>query len=162
MVLPPGSSPTLTVHEGGTSSWRRSKRSPWSAALHWLDEASPTASLIDLAPADGIADWLLAKCLARVPDPALRTPALKAFGMDRAIAALRLCPVQEDSRGRLFQIGPRDAPSVFVLVNDHVVDSNGFALAHWISVPPHVATAHEAVAWTFGMTERTFYPARET
>jgi hypothetical protein len=41
-----------------------------------------------------------------------------------------------------FQIGPREAPSVFVFVRDRVVDPDGLALTHWISVPPHLTTAH--------------------
>jgi hypothetical protein len=31
-----------------------------------------------------------------------------------------------------------------------------------LSVPPHVATAREAVAWTFGLTEQEYAPATET
>jgi hypothetical protein len=51
---------------------------------------------------------------------------------------------------------------VFVFVRDRVVDPDGLALTHWIGVPPHLATAHEAVAWTVGMTDAAYHPTRET
>lgn len=162
VVLLSGSSASLTTQQTDAATWRRSRRVPWSAALHWLDEPSPTAGLIDVAPTDGLADWLLAQRLVKIPDPTQRTPALKALGVHRAVAALRLRPVHEDAYGQLFQIGPREAPSTFLFVRDRVVDPDGSALSHWISVPPHVATVHEAVAWTLGMTEAGYHPAHET
>ncbi len=162
VVLPLGSSPSLTIQQTGAATWRRSRRVPWITALHWLDEPSPTAGLIDVVPTDGLADWFLAQRLVKVPDPTQRTLALKALGVHRAVAALRLRPVHEDAYGQLFQIGPREAPSTFLFVQDRVVDPNGSALSHWISVPPHVATVHEAVAWTFGMTEAGYHPTHET
>ncbi|MFC7544625.1 DUF6745 domain-containing protein [Siccirubricoccus deserti] len=33
---------------------------------------------------------------------------------------------------------------------------------HWISVPPHIATAREALAWSFEMSEAEYQPRRET
>lgn len=84
------------------------------------------------------------------------------MGSIGAVAALRLRPVQDDVYGRLFHIGPRAAPSVFVFVRDRVLDPDGSVLTHWISVPPHVATAHEAVAWTFSLSEATYNPAHES
>ena len=102
----PDHRPPLTAQVGGSASWRGSKRARWSATLHWLDEPSPTLGLIDFAPTDAIAGWFLARRLTQMPDPAQRTPALKAFGVDRAVFALRLRPVQEDAYGRLFPDRP--------------------------------------------------------
>ncbi len=34
--------------------------------------------------------------------------------------------------------------------------------AYMIRVPPEIRTAHEAVAWTFGLTSETYHPALET
>jgi hypothetical protein len=114
-----------------------------------------------VAPTDGVADRVLASRLMQVRDPAQRTPAMQALGAGRAASALRLRPVQEDAYGQLFEIGPREAPSIFLFVRDRVLDSGGSALTHWTGVPPHVATAHEAVAWTFGMSEASYRPTQE-
>jgi hypothetical protein len=69
--------------------------------------------------------------------------------------------VQEDAYGRLYQTGRSEDPSVFVVVHDRVLGPDGTPLEHWISVPPHVATAREAVAWSFGMDEAEYRPTRE-
>jgi hypothetical protein len=33
---------------------------------------------------------------------------------------------------------------------------------YWLRVPPHIQTAHEAVAWTFGRDVRKYRPKVET
>jgi hypothetical protein len=69
--------------------------------------------------------------------------------------------VQEDARGRLYLIGRDEDPSVFVAVRDGVLASDGTELEDWISVPPYVATAREAVAWSFGLSEAEYRSSRE-
>lgn len=143
-------------------SWRRSRQAPWCNALAWLDE--PRTGLVlalYLAPTDAIADLLLARRLLRLPEAYRRTPALQALGLARAAAALRLRPVQEDAAGRLYQLGRREDPSTFVAVRDRVLGADNVPIEHWISVPPHVATAREAVAWSFGLSEADYRPSRE-
>ena len=88
-------------------------------------------------------------------------PALRALGLRRVVAALRLKPVQEDGFGRLYQLGTPGEPSAVVAVRDQVLDTEGLPLEHWIAVPPHIATACEAVAWSFGMSEAEYQPVRE-
>ena len=51
--------------------------------------------------------------------------------------------------------------NAFVALRDRVLGPDGAPLEHWIGVPPHVATAREAVAWSFGMGEADYRPARE-
>ena len=53
-------------------------------------------------------------------------------------------------------------PSAFVAVRDWAVEADGAPIEHWIYVPPHMATARETVAWTFGMSEHEYRPMRET
>jgi hypothetical protein len=133
------------------------------AALGFLDE--PPAELmwaIDLAPGDSFADWLLAGRITAIDASARRSVALQAMGVARAATALRLHPVHADSFGRLFHFGVRLDPSAFVAVRDRSVEADGAPIEHWICVPPHVATAREAVAWTFGMSEHEYRPTRET
>ncbi|MGD0109303.1 MAG: DUF6745 domain-containing protein [Rhodopila sp.] len=166
IVLPLVASDTLANPPAGSGGWRRSRRAHWHAALAaltFLDE--PEAEFvwaIDLMPGNGLADRLLARRIVAIDDPARRVAALQAMGVARVAAAMRLRPVQADAFGRLFHFGDRLAPSVFVAVHDRAVEADGTAIEHWICVPPHMATAHEAVAWTFGMSEQAYRPARET
>jgi hypothetical protein len=162
LVLPLGASPQLTPAPVPLSGrWRRSRRAPWWPALQWVDEAAGLAFAIDLAPTEGLADLLVARRLRRLPEARRRTPAIQAMGTARFMAALRPRPVQEDARARLYQIGRDEDPSVFVAVRDGVLAPDGTELEDWISVPPHVATAREAVAWSFGMSEAEYRSSRE-
>ncbi|MBC4019264.1 DUF6745 domain-containing protein [Siccirubricoccus deserti] len=70
--------------------------------------------------------------------------------------------MQEDSYGRLYLIGRREDPSIVVAVYDRVLKADGSPQEHWISVPPHIATAREALAWSFEMSEAEYQPRRET
>jgi hypothetical protein len=116
---------------------------------------------VDLAPSDRLADRLLALRVRRLPEAERRTPAIRALGVGRLVAALGLPPIQEDDFGRLYQIGRRENPSAFVAVRDRVLDADGTPLEHWIAVPPHIATARKAVAWSFGMSEAEYRPNKE-
>jgi hypothetical protein len=163
VVLPAGAPAELAVVPlplaGG--GWRRSRRAAWHAPSQWLDEDPLFAMALDLAPTDGIADRLLARRVSAMPEAARRTPAIRAMGIGRCVGALRLRPVQRDACGALYMIGAREDPSAFVAVEDRVLGPDGAPLEHWIGVPPHVATAREAVAWSFGMGEADYRPARE-
>jgi hypothetical protein len=108
-----------------------------------------------------LADRLLAHRLRCLPEARRRTPAIQAFSIARFMAALRPRPVQEDRYGRLYLIGRCEDPSIVVAVHDRVLEPDGSPLEHWISVPPHIATAHEAVAWSFGMNEAEYRPTQE-
>jgi hypothetical protein len=59
-------------------------------------------------------------------------------------------------------IGPEQTPLALVKVRDASPMADGVHREHWLGVPPHVATAREAVAWTFGMSESAYAPAAES
>lgn len=162
VVLPAGA-PTSAVPKSAPGKWRRSRRDPWWAALRSLDEDDIGLALaIDLAPTEWLADKLLARQVARMPDARARGTAIAAMGLDRFMGALAPKRVQQDASGCLFQVGHSEDPSTFVEVLDRVVGPDGRPLRHWISVPPHMATAREAIAWSFGMNEAEYRPARES
>jgi hypothetical protein len=164
VVLPTAAPISLTTMPGGrVARWRRSRREPWWATLQVLDDPSPAFEFaIDLAPTSRWADRLLADRVAEIREAARRHAAITAMGRDRFMAVLRPRLVQEDAFGQLYQIGPREAPSAFVAVRDPVLGPDGSPLGHWISVPPHMATAREAVAWTFGMAAAEYGPAYQS
>ncbi len=77
--------------------------------------------------------------------------------------ALRWGARDENGAGALSALGPEPAPTLFVRVEDKVVlEADGRPKEHWLLVPPHVASAKEAVAWTFGRAAAAYAPELET
>jgi hypothetical protein len=67
--------------------------------------------------------------------------------------------VQEDDAGRLWCINPfrkalaREPGDIKIVeVVNGTVDADGVRKTYWLSVPPEMQTATQAVAWTYGMT----------
>jgi hypothetical protein len=135
---------------------------PYAPVLDLL-QASPVWRLaIALAPSAGLADRLLARLVAGDPDPVLRMDAIERIGFERFFAALGTSPVDRGAAGALFVAGPRPLATAVVRVEDKARDAHGRPHVHWLPVPPHVATAREAVAWTFGKREQEWDPVVET
>jgi hypothetical protein len=105
---------------------------------------------------------MMAEQVLGIEDATRRQEAVRAMGEGRLVAAGGIRPVQEDSFGELYMIGPEQTPLAFVRVRDASPTATGVHQEHWLSVPPHVATAREAVAWTFGMSESAYAPADES
>jgi hypothetical protein len=124
------------------------------------DDAWPRIG-IDLTWSDRLADRILATHICRLPSATVRHAAIRAMGPDRFMAAAQLKPVQSGKAGELYVVGPALDPLAFVKVFDATPEPDGSARTHWLSVPPHVATAQEAVAWAFGLSERAYRPAAE-
>ena len=142
--------------------WWRPGQPPYAPVLG-LMQASPVWHLaIALAPSTGLADRLLAHLAAGDPDPALRMDAIERTGFERFFAALGASPVDRGAAGALFVAGQRPLTTAVVRVEDKARDPHGRPHVHWLPVPPHVATAREAVAWTFGKREQDWDPLVET
>jgi hypothetical protein len=159
VVLPAGA-PLAYLHDVALPS-RNSRAAPDAAVFDWLGYRGPVSLLIGILPV-GVAEFLLARYIRRVPDAARRTGAIQAMGTERFMAALRAKPVHEDRFGRLYLVGRSEDPSALVEVTDATVAPDGSRQRYWCSVPPHMATAHEAVAWTFTQTPGTYNPSVET
>jgi uncharacterized protein DUF6745 len=71
--------------------------------------------------------------------------------------------VHEDGTGRLWCLNPSRHPpppqagdlKVVEVVNG-TAEADGSRKAYWLHVPPHVQTAQQAVAWTYGMTSEQY------
>ncbi|WP_158044872.1 DUF6745 domain-containing protein [Skermanella pratensis] len=133
----------------------------YSAVFDWLGYRGPLSLLIEILPIRA-AEVLLARYIRRVPDAGRRTAAIQAMGTQRFMTAVRARPVQGDRFGRLYLVGRPEDPSAFVEVMDATVSQDGIRQRYWCAVPPHMATAHEAVAWTFARTLGTYEPSVET
>jgi hypothetical protein len=122
----------------------------------------PRRLAIEVAPSCRHAERLLAATVIRLRDAYRRQTAIGAMGEARLIAVAGIEPRQNDAFGDLYLIGPEQNPLAYVRVRDASPGVDGVHPEHWLSVPPHMATAREAVAWTFGMSERAYAPAAES
>jgi hypothetical protein len=132
-----------------------------TAVFDWLGYRGPLAALVAVLP-QSLGDRIVVRYLVRVPEASRRTGAIRSFGFERFFSVLKPKPVQEDRFGRLYMIGRSEDPSAFVEVHDATISQDGQRRRYWLSVPPHVATAHEAVAATFGKTAGTYDPVAES
>lgn len=93
----------------------------------------------------------------------LRRVMLEVFGYDRYLAESGAEPVHRDETGVLWRIDlPGDEPVVMVEVVNSTPEPDGSFRTYYLRVPPHVRTAREGVAWTFGLDEADYRPERET
>jgi hypothetical protein len=71
--------------------------------------------------------------------------------------------VSEDEFGRLYRKPLNDDEDiVMVRVNNSTPEPDGSIKEYFLRVPPDTKTAHEAVAWTFGLTRKTYAPLQQT
>jgi hypothetical protein len=89
---------------------------------------------------------------------------LERFGYDRFILELAAVPVQADGFGTLYRIhmGQYRESLALVHVTNSTPELDGSRKRYFLRVPPNVRTAHEAVAWTFGLRPEEYSPAEET
>lgn len=91
----------------------------------------------------------------------LRLDVVQRLGAEEIMTALGRPPLAVDETGELFGIGPEPRPSLLVKVRDPAGDLDGVSGHHWLPVPPHVASAHEAVAWSLAGGGRHYRPGIE-
>ena len=84
---------------------------------------------------------------------------LRALGVGECADALAVRPFGEDPSGGLYRFGP---DLLMVRVEDRVAGPDGRPLVHWLTVPPHVLTAREGVAWSYGLAEAAYGPTSES
>jgi hypothetical protein len=57
---------------------------------------------------------------------------------------------------------PDDEPIVMIEVVNSTPEPHGSRKRYWLRVPPNTTTAHDAVAWTFGIPAKDYAPSMET
>lgn len=88
---------------------------------------------------------------------------LDRFGYDRLVLDTGAAPVHADEFGVLYRIRlSRRQTIMLVHVTNATPEPDGTRRRYFLRVPPDVRTAHEAVAWTFGLRPEEYRPAAET
>jgi hypothetical protein len=130
---------------------------PGGFELHaWRGMPVPAGFIASLAS-------LTAQEIAEEENAELRRVMLEVYGFDRYIAEAGGTLVDRDTMGVLWRIDmPGDEPVVIVEVVNSTPEPDGTSRTYWLRVPPRTRTAREGVAWTFGLTEEEYRPAKET
>jgi hypothetical protein len=88
------------------------------------------------------------------------------YGLDRFVEDNPAATLLDDdpARGQLWNLGLRryGEGALAVRVVDATPTPTGDRKVYWLRVPPTMQTAHEAVAWTFGMEPHEYQPEVET
>jgi hypothetical protein len=83
---------------------------------------------------------------------------IELHGWERLLQKLQAELVQEDHFGRLWQFQFEGVPCRVLEVVDATVQPDGSYRHYFLFVPDTLATAHEAVAWTFGIDADRYAP----
>ncbi len=88
---------------------------------------------------------------------------LERMGYARFILESGARPMHADEAGTLYRIDlPGEGPLTLVHVTNATPEPDGSVRRYFLRVPPRMRRARQAVAWTFGMSDREYAPARET
>jgi hypothetical protein len=112
-----------------------------------------------------------AKQISREANVEVRRTMIERYGLERylrAADATKLDEVHEPPfpgllGARLWRVDMgRGEPLCIVELVNSTPEPDGSAKSYMLQVPPDMETAHQAVAWTFGMAEHEYHPAVES
>jgi len=93
----------------------------------------------------------------------VRRVMMERYGEGRYLEDSGATLINEGTLGKLYRREfDDDEPLVMVRVINSTPEPDGSSKAYWLEVPPDMSTAHQAIAWTFGMTESEYAPSIET
>jgi hypothetical protein len=98
----------------------------------------------------------------------VRRVLVERFGAERLLRDGAAELVDEDATGKLWRwqptqaLGRRWEPVVMVEVVNATAEPDGSFRTYFLRVPPDMATAREAVAWTFHLQAEDYRPAQQT
>jgi hypothetical protein len=93
----------------------------------------------------------------------IRRVLIERYGQPRYLEDTGATIRHQDEYGTLYhKVIPGDEPLAMVKVVNSTPEPDGTYKDYFLRVPPHVQTARQAVAWTFGFEEEEYLPLQET
>jgi hypothetical protein len=93
----------------------------------------------------------------------VRRVMIEDYGAERYLKESGAEIIHRDSFGVLYRKALEgDEPIVMVKVRNSTPEPDGTFKDYFLRVPPNIVTAHEAVAWSFGMERKHYAPTKET
>ncbi len=129
----------------------------------WFDHGVEVPSYVITDPASITVERIDAEANAEV-----RRVMTERFGPERLVREGGAELVDEDETGRLWRRSfpgarwNRPEPLVMVEVRNSTPEPDGSVRMYFLRVPPTIASARAAVAWTFGLEHTAYEPAVET
>lgn len=104
------------------------------------------------------------KTIRRERNVEVRRVMVERFGLERFFASGHAVLRDESSYGKLWGSTPRKEfrASQWLELQNSTPEPDGSHKTYILEVPPWFSTAHEAVAWTFGMTDDEYVVAAES
>jgi hypothetical protein len=97
------------------------------------------------------------------PNAEIRRVLIERVGHERFLSLTEAKPIHGDNCGKLYRINlPDDEPIVLVEVVNSTPEPEGYCKHYFLRVPPQIAKARDAVAWTFGMQPDEYLPGIQT
>lgn len=97
--------------------------------------------------------------LRKLRSPALRRILLEEIGFERLLRELNYEVIEERDEHALLKIHwHKEEPPVYLVK----VKCPSTGIFYTLRVPPHVKTIHQAIAWTFGLSEAEYQPQEES
>ncbi len=97
------------------------------------------------------------------PGEDTRARMIEAYGLERYLKETGAILWDKSSFGELYwKSQHQQSPLLAVRVKNSTPEPDGTFKHYMLRVPPHVATAREAVAWTFGLQEAEYEPQVES
>ncbi len=101
--------------------------------------------------------------IERETNAEVRRVMIERYGLSKYLVDSGAQEAASDDYGVLYRKEiPGDEPLVMVKVVNSTAEPNGVFKDYFLRVPPTMATAREAVAWTFGKTAEDYAPAIQT
>ncbi len=132
-------------------------------ALVWADRTEVYAWRGRVVEADLVCLRPLTRgTIAAERDPDRQAVLVERYGLGRYLAESGAITVHADACGELYRLTQNGEPIVAVHVVNASPEPDGTFRDFWLRVPPNVRTAREAVAWTFGLSEREYEPVAQS
>jgi hypothetical protein len=112
-------------------------------------------------------DSLNVKDIITHPNTEVRYVGLKLYGFERLMTEkqMRILDADKNTGAKLLQFKFDDSqlePYTIVRVINSTAELDGTFKPYYLTVPPDMKTARQAIAWTFRMTEKEYAPYQET
>lgn len=108
-------------------------------------------------------ETLTAKEIDDEPNAEIRRVMIECHGQEKYLINGGAVEVAKDDFGTLFKKSvPNDEDLMMVRVTNSTPEPDGEYKDYFLRCPPTMRTAKEAVAWSFGMSEKDYQPLKET
>ncbi len=141
----------------------RRLHNPDGPALRFRDGFTLSAIWGRLVPEMVIANQFCANDIDAAQNSEVRSIMIDKYGLERYMTESGAEEIQRDECGILYRKSFNlEEPVMSVQVTNSTESPDGGFRAYWLRVPPHITSAREGVAWSFGLEKDEYDPTQQT